>query len=202
MRIGINWAEFLLLVLTGWTLVGVLGVTLSFRRREYAQARRHLAWIGGIWLLYIGVLLALSFSTTPRTVNPGQEQCFGSLCLAVVRTEVMPGYLAKSGERVLRVSIRITNHSGKIQRGDKHLTAYLLDSRNRRWNPVPGLQGVRLSTSVSPNNSVTSEPVFKVPGDATGLRLILTRGRGLPNALLLGDRDSLAHPPVSVPIAP
>jgi hypothetical protein len=75
--------------------------------------------------------------------------------------------------------------------------AYLLDSQNRRWMETPGLQGVPLSTSIAPEGSVLSQPVFKVPADATDLHLVLTHGHRLPNLLLLGDRDSLFHPVVS-----
>jgi hypothetical protein len=47
---------------------------------------------------------------------------------------------------------------------------------------------------------VTSEPVFKVAADATGLALVLTHGRGLPGVLTVGDRDSLFHSLVTVPL--
>jgi hypothetical protein len=200
MRIGMSWAELLLLILTGWTLVGFLGVTLSYLRQERRQARRHLIWIGGIWLLYIAVLLTISVTAKPRSIARDQEQCFGTRCLAVVRTEMMPGYLASHGEQLLRVSVRITNHSRKDREGDTRLKAYLLDSQNRRWYEIPGLQGVRLSTIVAPGNSIVSQPIFKVASDATGLRFVLTHGRELPYALLLGDRDSLLHASVSVPL--
>ena len=200
MRMGMSWAELLLLILAGWSLVGFFGVTLSYRRQERRQARRHLIWIGGVWLLYIGVLLAISLTAKPGSIARGQEQCFGTRCVAVIKTEIMPGYLASHGEQVLRVSVRITNHSRKDRQGDQRLKAYLVDSQNRRWYEIPGLEGVRLSTIVAPGNSIVSQPVFKVASDATGLRLIFTHGRKLPYALLLGDRDSLLHPSVSVPL--
>ena len=37
------------------------------------------------------------------------------------------------------------------------------------------------------------EPVFKVAGDATGLRLVLTHGRWQPGVLVIGDPDSWLH---------
>lgn len=198
---GISWAG-LPLVLTGWTLVGALGVTLSFRRKERSTARRHLGWIAGVWLLYLVVLLAVSLTAHPRSVLPGQPQCMGKLCFTVVQSEAMPGYLARNGERVLRVFIRISNRSPEKRLAEKGLEAYLVDSQDRRWYEVPGLQGIPLTTAVAPDASILSELVFKVPADATGLRLILTHGRGLPYALMLGDRDSLLHPPTSVPLQP
>jgi len=194
MRMGMNWAELLLLALTAWTLVGALGITLSFLRREREQALRHLSWVAGVWLVYLAVVLGVSLLARPRVVALGQDQCFGSLCFAVVRTEAMPSYLASHGERALRVSIQITNHSRDHRQGDSDLKAYLVDSRSRRWFEVPGLGGVRLSTTVGPENSIISEPIFKVASDATELRLVFTHGHGLSHVLRIGDRDSLLHP--------
>jgi hypothetical protein len=202
MRIGISWPGLLLLILVGWTLIGVLSVTLSSVRREYALVRRHLAFIGGIWLLYIAVLLTISLRARPRLIPPGQEQRIGELGFTVIRAETLPGYLVSHGEHVLRVPVRITNHDREDRQRDQRLTAYLIDSQNRHWYEIPGLQGVRLSTPVAPGSSIVSEPVFKVAGDATGLRLVFTHGHRLPNLLLLADRDSLLHPLVSVPLAP
>jgi hypothetical protein len=198
MGMSINWAELLLLVLVGWTLLGFLGVNLSHRRGERSQGRRNLAWIAGIWLLYFAILVATSLVAKPRSVSLGQQQCFDSLCFTTTGADIIPGYLARNGEKVVRVSVRIANHSSKRNPGDKHLTAYLLDSRNRRWDEVPGLEGVRLSTPVAAGDSVISTPVFKIASDAEHLRLVFTRGKRLPNLLLLGDRDSLLHPLISV----
>jgi hypothetical protein len=78
--------------------------------------------------------------------------------------------------------------------------AYLIDEQGRRWQKIPGLEGVRLTAVVSPHSVTISEPVFKVASDATGLALVFTHGRGLPRALVIGDPDSLLHPPVSVPL--
>ncbi|QNI37795.1 DUF4352 domain-containing protein [Edaphobacter albus] len=198
MRSGINWTELALWGLIGWTLIGLAGVTISFLRQERSKARRHLVWIGGIWLLYIAILLTISLSTKPRILAQGQEQCFGSLCFTVVRIESIPSSFANEGEQVLRVSIRITNHSHEQRKGDKTLQAYLVDSQGRVWNQGSGLEGVRLSTTVLPGDSVMSQPVFKIAKDATDLRLVLTHGHRLPYLLLLGDRDSLLHSPVYI----
>jgi hypothetical protein len=195
---GISWAGFLLLVLTGWTLVGALGIAISYRRKEYPTARRHLGWIAGVWIVYLAVLLAVSLSTRPRAIPPGQPQCMGELCFTVTGSQAMPGYLTRNGERVLRVSIEISNRSAKKRLAEKTLQAYLVDSQNRSWYQLPGLQGIPLTTAVAPGGSIVSMPVFKVPADSAGLQLIFTRGRGLPYALMMGDRDSLLHPPVFV----
>jgi len=200
MRLGMGWTELLLLLLVSWTVIGILGVILSYRRREYTATRRNLIWIAGVWLIYIGMLLTVSLIARPLLIPPGQEQRIGDLGFTVVHTEAQPGFLASHGERVLRISIRITNHSQAARERDRWVMAYLVDSQNRRWFQIPGLQGIPLSTNIAPGDSVLSQPVFKVAADTTGLRLVLTHGPRLPNLLVVGDRDSLLHPSVSVPL--
>jgi hypothetical protein len=199
MVLGMSWGELLLLVLAGWTLVGVLGVTVSFRRGERGKAKRHAGWIVAVWLLYLTVLITVSLTAGRRQLSFGQDQCFGEICFAVVRAETMPGYLAQNGEQVVRVAVRITNRSAEKLR-DARIYAYLIDAQGRRWQETPGLEGVRLTTTLGPRSSVISEPVFRVSGDAADLKLVFTRGRGLPHALVIGDSDSLFHPPVVVPL--
>jgi hypothetical protein len=200
MMMGMSWGEVLLLALATWTVVGVLGVSVSFGRGERSKAKRHLGWVGLVWLLYLAVLLTVSLSANRREVAEGKEQCLHEICLAVVKTDVMPGYLAQNGERVVRVIVRMTNGSAVKSHGDSGLRAYLVDAEGRRWHEVPGLEGVRMTATIAPRSSVMSEPVFKVAKDATGLGLVFTHGRGLPKALIIGDPDSLMHPPVVVPL--
>jgi hypothetical protein len=200
MVMGLSWGEVLLLVLACWTTVGALGVAVSWLRGERAKAKRHLVWIGAVWLVYFAALVTVSLNARPRMVGVGQEQCFHGMCFALLHTEVMPGYLAQNGDRVIRLEVRMTNRSATKARSDVDLRAYLTDAQGRTWRETPGLEGVRLTTTVPAGTSMTSVPVFKVSADATGLALVLTHGRGLPRALIIGDRDSLFHPLVTVPL--
>lgn len=195
-----SWGEIALLLLAAWTAIGALGVAVSFVRGERDKAKRHLGWIAGVWLLYLAVLLAVSLSARRRQVALGQEQCFRGVCVTVLRATSIPGYLVRNGERVMRVTVQISNHSSNDSRNDSRLMAYLIDDQGRRWQKIPGLEGVRLTTVVPPRSSTTSEPVFKVAGDASGLALVFTHGRGLPGALVIGDPDSLIHAPTVVPL--
>lgn len=199
---GMNWAEVLLLALVGWTAIGVLGTTISFLREERSQAKRHLGWIFAMWLLYLAILVTVSVTSTRREIPMGREQCFGKMCFAVMGADVMPGFLAQNGEQVVRVGVRITNHSTDKAERDAKLQAYLVDAQGRRWQQTTGLEGVRLSAVVGPGGSVTSEPVFKVARDATGFGLVLTHGRGLPGTLVIGGPDSLFSHPVVMPVNP
>lgn len=196
---GISWGEIALLLLAGWTAIGALGVFVSFVRGERNKAIRHLGWIAAVWLLYLATLLTVSLTAGRRQVAIGREQCLDGICVAVLRATTVPGYLPQKGERVVRVTMQISNHSNDA-RHDPRLRAYLLDDQGRRWSTIPGLEGVRLSTVIPPRGTTVSEPVFRVDSEATGLSLVLTRGPGLPRALVIGDRDSLLHPPVVVPL--
>jgi len=198
---GISWGEVALLLLSVWTVIGALGVFVSFMRGERNKAKRHLGWIAAIWLLYLAVLLTVSLTARRRQVAIGQEQCFGGICVAVLRATTIPGYLVQKGEQVVRVTVQISNHSSETQH-DSRLTAYLVDDQGRRWSKIRGLEGVRLSTTIPPHGATISEPVYKVTGDATGISLVFTHGPGLPRALVIGDSDSLLHPPVVVQLEP
>lgn len=201
MGIGTGFARLLLLALLGWTALGAIGVTVSFRRGERAQGRRNLLWIIGIWILYISILLIVSVKTKPRALPPGQEHCYESQCFSVVRTETVPGYLGRRGEHLLRVYLRISNHSGKSIAGDSHLKLYLVDSSGRRWEQAAGLQGVHLSSTIGAGSTAVTAPIFKVADDAYGLKLVLTHGRRLPYLLIIGDPDSMLHAPVQLSLA-
>jgi hypothetical protein len=196
MGLGTDFARLLLFALVGWTALGAIGVTISFRRGEHRQGRRNLAWVAAVWAIYISVLLTVSLRARPRVLLPGQEHCFDSLCFSVVRTEAVAGYVAPRGEQLVRVYLSIRNRSGKRSPGDSHLKIYLVDSRGRRWEQAGGLEGVHLSAPVAPEETITTAPVFKVADDADGLMLVLSHGRRLPYFLIFGDPDSVLHTPL------
>jgi len=199
---GMSWAEFLLLILTGWTVVGALGITLSLARGERAKATRHLGWIAAVWMLYLAALATVSLTARRQEVLLGQDQCFHQVCFAVIEARAVPDYLTRPGEHVLQVAIRITNRSHEKPVGDAGVQAYLVDSQGRRWQQIPGLEGVRLSTAVAPLASVTSEPVFKVANDATDLVLVLHHKNRFPGLLILGGPESLLHPQIVARLRP
>jgi hypothetical protein len=196
MALGMSWGEVLLLLLAGWTAVGTIGVAISFARGEHTRAKEHMAWIGGVWVLYLTALVLVSLVSRPSRIAAGQEQCFHRVCFAVIGVDRMPGFLARNGETVVRVTLRVTNHSTDKAESDSGLQAYLVDSQGRRWPETRGLEGVRLDAIVPPRTAVVSQPVFKVAADATNLNLVLTHGPQLPGTLVLGDPDSLFHSPV------
>jgi hypothetical protein len=184
--------ELLLLGLVGWTAIGVIGVGVSLWRGERQRVRRGVAWLIGVWVVYLCVVVGVSLGQGQRVVGMEEPQCFDEMCFKVIRVEEVPGFLIRDGRRLLRVSVEVRNRGQKAQR-ERLIRAYLLDAQGRRWKMSAGVNGVELTARVTGGHSVVSEPVFKVAADASGLGLVLTHGRWQPGVLVIGDSDSLLH---------
>ena len=184
--------ELLLLGLVGWTGVGVIGVGVSLWRGERQRGRRGVAWLAGVWVVYLCVLVRVSLGQKQRVVAVGEPQCFDEMCFTVTGVEEVPGFLIRDGRRLVRVTVGVTNRGKKMQ-SEGLIWAYLVDTQGRRWEESPGVNGVGLTTKVAGGGTVVSEPVFKVDANATGLGLVLTHGRWQPGVLVIGDSDSWLH---------
>ena len=191
--------EILLFGVAGWSGIGIVGVTVSKFRGERQRVRQGVAWLVGVWVVYLGMLAGVSLTQGESVVAMGQPQCFGDMCFTVTDAEEVPGFLIRDGRRLLRVSVQVANRGRSMQR-EGSMKAYLMDAQGRRWEESAGIGGVRLDARVTGGGAVVSEPVFKVAGDATGLGLVLTRGRWQPGVLTIGDSDSLLHRPTVVPL--
>jgi hypothetical protein len=184
--------ELLLLGLVGWTAIGAVGVGVSLARGERERVRRGVGWLVGVWVVYLCVVVGVSLRQPQRVVAMGEPQCFDEMCFTVTKVEELPDFLSRDGRRLVRVSVRVMNNGRKMQ-GEGLIWAYLVDAQGRQWKQSPGVNGVELTARVAGGGSVMSEPVFRVAGNATGLRLVLTRGRWQPGMLVIGDSDSLLH---------
>ena len=184
--------ELLMFGLVGWTAIGVIGIGVSLARGERERVRRGVGWLVGVWVVYLCVVVGVSLRQPQRVMAMGESQCFDEMCFTVTGVEELPDFLNRDGRRLVRVSVRVTNHGRKTQ-GEGLIWAYLVDAQGRQWKQSPGLNGVELAVRVAGGGSVMSEPVFRVAANATGLRLVLTRGQRQPGVLVIGDSDSLLH---------
>ncbi len=157
-----NFAELLLLALIGWTAIGALGTLLSLVRGERAKARRGAAWIGGIWAMYLVVLIGVSLAQRQRVVALGQEQCFDDLCFAVTKAEELPDLFGRNqpdtGSQLVRVTIRGRNRGHGKTQAEGLLRAYLVDSQGRHWEEVSGLSGNWRTTRIPPETKRSASP--------------------------------------------
>jgi hypothetical protein len=189
---GMKATELLLLALVGWTVIGVVGVGVSLWRGERERVRRGVAWLVGVWVIYLFVLAGVSLGQRQRVVAMREEQCFDEMCFTVTGVEELPGFLIRDGRRLIRVSVQVRNKGRKPQ-SEGLLWVYLVDGQGRRWAESAGVGGVGLTVRVAGGDSVVSEPVFKIAADATGLGLVFTHGWRQPGVLVIGDSDSWLH---------
>ncbi|WP_263375433.1 hypothetical protein [Granulicella aggregans] len=190
-------AVWLFYGVAGWCAIGLVGSILSIARGKRAEALRNSAWVAVVGGAYLLTLLAVSTLQRQRVVAIGQDQCFGAMCFRVTAVDEVPGLVAGSTDRVVRVHIAVANH-GNSAAEEGAIRAYLLDSRGRQWFALPGLSGNRLTSRVSGRSEIISQPMFGVANDATGLGLVLTHGSWQPRQFIVGDSDSLAHRPTIV----
>ena len=199
-----GFAELLLLALVAWTALGVVGIGISGIRGERDRVMRHLGWIGGVWVAYLAILVGVSLRSPQRVVAMGQDRCLGEMCFAVMQVDELRPYTGPNqeadGSRLLRVSVRVSNKARGKAESEALMQAYLVDEQGRTWEEVRGLSGNRLTTRVAAGESIVSEPVFKVPADASGLELVFTEGRWQPGVLVIGDSDSWFHRRTVVPL--
>jgi hypothetical protein len=190
-------AVWLFYGVAGWCAIGLMGSILSLARGRRAEALKNAVWVAVVGGGYLLTLLAVSTLQKQRVVAIGEDQCFSTVCFRVTGVDEVPGLVAGSADRVVRVRIAVANH-GQSAVEDEAIRAYLLDSRGRQWFALPGLSGNRLTSRVAGRSEIISQPMFRVAEDATGLGLVLTHGSWQPRQFILGDSDSLAHRPTVV----
>ena len=193
---GMKLTEVLLFGVVGWTAIGVAGTFVAWRQGGRQGERKRVLsgvlWMVGVWMVYLCVLVGVSLRQKQKVVALGEPQCFDEMCFTVSRVEEVPGFLIRDGRRLLRVTVLVTNH-GRSAESEGLIQAYLIDAQGRRWEESRGVNGVRLNARVGGGQTVLSEPVFKISGDATGLRLVFTHGWKQPGVLVIGDSDSVLH---------
>jgi len=186
-----NGFEYLALALELWTVMGVLGLSVSLIRRERQKLWKGAGALVGAWAVYLTVLLVVSARQPERRIPMGQPLCFHQLCFAVERVEDLPGFPIRNNERLVRVSVRVTN-AGKNE-AQESLRGTLVDAQGRRWKASNAVSGNPLGARVLAGGSMVSEPVFRVALDSTGLGLELTHGRRWRQAVVIGDPESFGH---------
>ena len=201
---GERLSGLMLLGLVLWTGIGAVGLVIARKRRERARFRRGAGTLIAIWLGYVAVLVGVSLRQGTQVIPAGSDRCFGVMCFAVTGVEEPRGFLVRGQEpeRLLRVAMRMRNTDREHTAGEEGLVAYLVDGQGRRWEPVPGLGGVRLSTRMAARGAAVSEPVFRVAKDATELRLVLGHGGWTWARLRIGDAESYLHRPAEMVLPP
>ena len=190
----------MLLGLVLYSGVGVAGLLVARSRGEVRRFRRGAGTLIALWVGYGLVLAGVSLGQKKRVYEPGQARCFGAMCFTVTGVEEPRGFLVRGEEpeRLLRVVVRMQNRDRTHSESEEGLEATLIDGQGRRWQPVPGLGGVRLTTPLAAGGAATSEPVFRLAKDATDARLVLEHSGWTRARLQIGNPESYFHRPAEM----
>ncbi|NYF79276.1 hypothetical protein [Granulicella arctica] len=183
--------EYLGLGLELWTVIGLLGLTISLVRRERQKLWRGVGSLVGVWVVYLGILLVVSYRQPERRVALGQPVCFDAMCFTVTGVDEVPGFPLRNHVRLVRVTVEVANKGKSEARED--VTATLRDVQGRVWGEAAAVSGNPLAGRVLAGGTVVSEPVFQVATDATGLELVLAHGWWSRHRLVIGDAESFGH---------
>lgn len=179
-------------------------------RRRTAHSRRLVRRWPACALVYLVVLVGVSFVQPQRSIPPGAAQCFDEWCLVVdraVRRHAL-GTTSAAGDFLI-VSLHVVNESrGRPQREadvyaelrDDHDQRYLASSRGQEALQQQSGTHSTLRDSVAAGHAATMYLVFDVPPTAQQFAIVV-RHDWFPHALIIGDPESLLHKPVVVPLA-
>ena len=147
--------------------------------------------------VYVVLLLGFSMASRTTTLSRGQEKYFCEIdChLAYAVTEVKA---TPDGDYQVTLRTRFDETTTSPTRPkDAPLTpsprkVRLVDSAGHRYAPTK-IEGTPLLTPLKPADSYTTQLEFKIPKDATVVRLLVTTTPGWPDHLVIGDENSWLH---------
>ena len=166
-----------------------------------------LAWIG----VYAVLLLALSFTSQTRTIQPGEERCFDEMCFSVKANSVVsvlgtgPNQLKAQGEYLV---VTVQLHSTAKRRAQKpsQPDLFVIYANGQRYTqainagsetdlpigqPVTARQ--LWDRPVQPGETVSRTVAFDLPVGIRKTGLVITEGIGPLSDVIIGDENSFFH---------
>ncbi len=178
------------------TLAAVLGLATAalqaIRGRSQAAVRivRRVLVAAGAYLVIVATVARLG---PRRDYRVGDQRCFDDWCIAVV--DAQPSATPSSTRYV--VFLRLSNRAKRTPMGEKGTVVYLMDSRGRRFDPIPDPKAIPFDTLLQPGASLVVERRFNVPPDAQDLGLVYTHEGGFPIGwLVVGEGGWFQRPPI------
>ena len=181
-------------------LVGMLAlVTVYGFVRKKAWVNRTLAALVCAAGIYFMVLFGFSLGSRETTLARGEEKYFCDIDCHLAYSVADAKWIQDGGNRSLWVTLKtrfdpstISSHRPK----DAPLTpspreVELMDAAGHEYRAVAS-QGVSLRQPLVPGEVYTTMFEFRVPQEASGLRLLITAPEG-PVPLLIGNEMSLGH---------
>jgi hypothetical protein len=168
----------------------IVGAYQSLRGR-LAKAGRIVLGVAIFWVIYLGVVAAVSLSTPRRIVAIGEERCFDDWCITVVGI---------NGTSRVRATLRVSSVAKRIRQSAPDTTVHLEDSDGKQYPSRPAGDQPSFGTMIGPGESFETVREFDVPAGVHGLGLVVRHGSTGPGAIVIGDDSAMFHKPAIVKI--
>jgi hypothetical protein len=177
---------FLLIFLA--TLIALIVAAYLSLRGHFAKAGRLVLGVAMFWVVYLGVVAAVSLSTPRRMVAMGEDRCFDDWCISVERV---------SGTRPIAVTLRVSSRAKRVRQSAPDNIVYLEDSEGKKYASLPAGDQPSFGTMIGPGESFDTIRTFDVPVGAQGLGLVVQHG-AIPGNVIIGEDGALFHKPAIV----
>jgi hypothetical protein len=99
------------------------------------------------------------------------------------------------------VAFRVSSRARRVTQRERFVVVYLRDARGSRYDPDPAPDQPPFDVSLAPGEKVLTKRVFRVPRNARGLGVIVTRAGDVPfpRCCIIGTGIFHKEPIVALP---
>jgi len=180
--------DLVFLLLFFATFVALIFAAYSAVRGRIGQASRIVLGTAGVWIIYLGIVVAVSLATPRRVVAVGEERCFDDWCITV---------LGKSAGPPIAVTLRVSSQAKRVRQSAPDTTVYLEDTGGKRYSPRSMESQPSFGTMIGPGESFETIRLFDVPANVRILGLVVRHSTG-PGAVIIGEDSAVFHSPAIV----
>jgi hypothetical protein len=197
--------ELIFILLFLGSLAGLLLSALLWRTTTSRKILISLATVCSIYLL---ILVVSDIFSSQKVFNPGEDECFDEMCVAVVGNQTIPAQAldpssGTAARKFTAVTIRISNHSlgraesegglrGRLYEGGAYIN--VSDFAQKAYDAHHG-ERVSLTQKISSGESTFSVLVFEVPQQM--LHPSLTFDHGFtPGYFVIGESPFFHKPDI------
>jgi hypothetical protein len=179
--------DLLFIVLFLTAAVTVIMAIVSFLRGKRQRATTILRRLAYSSVAYVGIVYLATALSSAVVLHPRDPECYDDWCVDVEAAQRM----AQPSGAHYDVTLRIFSQArGRPQREALATDVYLLDSRQRRYDPILKGTEIPLNTLLQPGESVTTSRAFDLPSDAHDIGLVVGRRSPFPICLIIGECEA------------
>ena len=184
----------------GGVFVAVASAVIFWLARKPKFARVAGMALGIGTVIYFGLLVGFSEASHDTALDVGEEKYFCEIdChLAYAVVDVKSQAVGEWKDYVVTLRTRFDENTISSQRPKDAPLApsprevRVIDRSGHEYEPI-SMAGIALTKALRPGESYTTQLEFRVPRDASGLRLLISTIPGWPDRIVIGDENSWLH---------